>query len=581
MNYQTYFHGPTVGTFALYLGIAFLFCGSVPAQTPSRAQTFTAADRAYVDSLLQAQYPADGPGAVVLVGCRGVPIYRRAVGLASIELKVPNHVGNVMAIGSISKQFAAIAIAKLVEQGKLKFSDDVRKHLPAYNTHDKLITVAQLLSHTSGIPSYTEQAGFVDLIDKPMQIDSLVALFERADLLFEPGTDWSYSNSGYVLAARIVEVLSGKGFNDYLQTELFDPLGMFDSDFATHERIVPYMARGYDGAGKGKYVPAGNMDWGWTYGAGQIVSTVDDMLKWDYALTTGKVVGKKVLDEAFASVQLVDGRAANYAYGWSTAQRDGLTFRHHGGAVPGFLAYEISVPERELYVVVLSNNGSSRPTDVAKRILLRALGISTEPAAVVMQTPAQLGGYAGVFVVHRIGSRLASNMSDEPVHSYVRVRNDTLRINYLGDSPKALVSTGPDIFRPLNGYTRYHFRRDAKGQVNRLDIYDDYLQYGPREEEPLSALPLPAEKVAITLSAAALQKFVGSYAKGSLIKAEVVAEATGLLITIDGDPLSLKPADATHFFDAEEGVSVRFEPVAGGGYDLVLEGVREWVLERM
>ena len=555
--------------------IAFLLLLAVPAS----AQTIDDADIAFLDSLLTAHYPADAPGAVALIGVDGRAVYRRAVGLASLELGVPNHAGSVLAIGSVSKQFTAVAVGQLAAQGKLSFQDDVRRHLPDYDTHGRTITIAQLLNHTSGIPSYTEQPAFVDLFDKPFSLDSLVAVFEAPDLLFEPGTDWSYSNSGYVLAAEIVEAVDGRPFNDYVREEIFAPAGMIDSDFGARDRIIPHFVTAYVGPGDGRYVPPPSFDWGWLYAAGQIVSTVDDMLKWDHALTTGALLTPDLLAEATRGGALADDRPTNYGYGWfSRTSESGLTFEGHGGSAY-FLTSTLRVPERGLYVIVTSNNGTVSPDGIARQMALRALDLPTAPDAEVAVSADDLRDYEGVYPVHRAGTRLASQRSEEPMTRVLRVQRDTLFQTVTGGAPSPLVATGPDLFRPVDGYTRYRFRRDDAGAVVGLDIYDDVIQYGPVEVEPRSDAPLPAVREAIEVPRATLARYAGAYALGSILRAEVAVADAGLVVTFNGDALAMAPSSETHFFSEAEGASVRFERDERQRWVLVLEGPREYVLE--
>ncbi len=238
-----------------------------------------------LDSLYKSSFAASDPGAIIIVAQGGKPVFKKAYGMANLENNVPLNTDHKMGIGSISKQFAAVSIMLLQQEGKLNIKDDIRKYLPAYNTYGKTITIENILSHTSGIPSYTELYGFDTIVNKSISNYQLVKFFEKQPLLFEPGTNWSYSNSGYVLAALIVEKITGKPFNDFLQERIFKPLLMTETSLGSSDFILPGKTGEYSGpTPKGRIKMETQYNWYWAYGAGQIVSTVDDMLKWDEAL---------------------------------------------------------------------------------------------------------------------------------------------------------------------------------------------------------------------------------------------------------------------------------------------------------
>ena len=173
--------------------------------------------KSLADSLMRINYPSDGPGMSLLISRNGTPIYKKAFGMANIDLSIPLTTENVFDIGSMSKQFTAVCILELAETGKLNLNDDIKKYLPDYNTHGKIITIENCLNHTSGIPSFTELKGFDSLYQKKLTVKERKDFFENHDLLFEPGTDFSYSNSGYFLLALIIEKVSGMSYDDYIK----------------------------------------------------------------------------------------------------------------------------------------------------------------------------------------------------------------------------------------------------------------------------------------------------------------------------------------------------------------------------
>jgi D-alanyl-D-alanine carboxypeptidase len=164
----------------------------------------------YADRLFTETYPADEPGAAVLIVHDGETVLRKGYGMANLELEVPIRPEMVFEIGSVTKQFTAAAILKLAEQGKLALEDDVRKHLPGYPTHGKTITIEHLLTHTSGIPSYTGLPEWQARVREDLTVQQLVGIFQDKPLEFEPGERYSYNNSAYVLLGAVIEKLSGK-----------------------------------------------------------------------------------------------------------------------------------------------------------------------------------------------------------------------------------------------------------------------------------------------------------------------------------------------------------------------------------
>jgi CubicO group peptidase (beta-lactamase class C family) len=236
-----------------------------------------------IDSIMMHTYPLTDPGAVLLIAKNGVPVMEKGYGLANIELTVANKPKFVFAIGSMSKQFTAVCLLQLQDAGKLSLDDDIRKHLPHYDTHGETITIRHLLTHTSGIPSFTELDTFQHLINTDNSIADISNLFMNRPLLFSPGSNWSYSNSGYLLAGMIVEKVSGVTLETYLRQHIFLPLGMNSTSMGSNDRVIPRMVTGYDMGSYG-YMPTREYSWIWTFGAGGIVSNTSDLLKWDEAL---------------------------------------------------------------------------------------------------------------------------------------------------------------------------------------------------------------------------------------------------------------------------------------------------------
>src|SRR5215469_5337643 len=291
----------------VFLGLV-MFSGS-PAALAQRATDATLADKA--EALIQPLVKADQFNGTVLVARNGIPVFQQAYGLADREWNVPDTLNTKFRIGSITKQFTATAILQLQEAGKLSVDDPVSKYYTDAPDAWKGITIRHLLTHTSGIPSYTSIPHFFDgeakLDRTPEQIIKLTA---DKPLEFEPGSKFVYDNSGYIILGYIIEKVSGEHYADYVQHHIFDPLGMKSSGYDVSETIIPNRAAGYRFE-KDKYVNAEYLSMTEPFSAGSLYSTVGDMLVWDQALYAGKLLSPSSFQAMFTDY------GHNYGFGWT------------------------------------------------------------------------------------------------------------------------------------------------------------------------------------------------------------------------------------------------------------------------
>lgn len=266
---------------------AALLCALSFASTVSPAKAPTdAATVAYATQLMQDSYDADGPGAVALIARGDKVIFREARGIASVELNVPLNPDHVLRIGSVTKQFAAAALLKLVDDGKVKLDDTLDKYLPDF-PNAKAITIAQLLNHTSGVKSYTDIDGVMNgPIRRDVSTAELVDTFKDEPVDFAPGADWAYNNSGYVLVGAVIEAASGMSWDAYLTSALLAPAGLTHTQYGADDRIIQGMAQGYGKAGDA-LAPASFLSMTQPHAAGALVSTVDDLHRWQEPLVKG------------------------------------------------------------------------------------------------------------------------------------------------------------------------------------------------------------------------------------------------------------------------------------------------------
>ena len=292
------------------------------------------------------------PSATILITEHGNVIYRDAYGLRDHEHHVPTTVGSYYEIGSITKQFTAAAILQLQEAGKLHLDDKLSAYLPSA-PHAGEVTLRQLLSHTSGMPEYLDAVDAAKAIEKPASFDKLVSYIAGKPLDFPPGSHWSYSNTGYILAGRVIEVVSHESYRHYVQTHLLDPAGMTHTLTVAEENKLPNMAIGYDRE-NGQIKPARTIAASVGWAAGFLVSTVDDLEKWNTALRSGKIVTPADYALMATSVRTAQGDAG-YGLGLFVDSIDEQPRVGHTGGSLGFTTANEYFPRQDMQIIAFTN----------------------------------------------------------------------------------------------------------------------------------------------------------------------------------------------------------------------------------
>jgi len=326
-----------------------------------------------IDQLVQETYVDDMPGASIIVVKDGQPLYRGAKGLANVELGVPLETDMVFRLGSITKQFTAASILLLQEQGKLSIADSIDQYLPYFPADlGATISIEQLLTHTSGIVSYTGIPGYMmsNEIRKELSTRELVAVFKDLEPDSAPGEKWLYNNSGYVLLGAIIEEVSQRSYEKFVQENIFDPLGMVNSYYGSHTRIIPRRADGYQVIGE-NLTNARFLSMSQPHAAGSLLSTVDDLAIWDQALFSGKVLSEKSFQLMTTSGVLNNGETHGYGFGLMVQRLDDRLVLAHGGGIFGFATAAMHVVDANLFVAVFSNGPSSdrNPSRLARQIV--------------------------------------------------------------------------------------------------------------------------------------------------------------------------------------------------------------------
>jgi CubicO group peptidase (beta-lactamase class C family) len=508
------------------------------------------AQDARIDAAIAPYYAANEPGATVIVTRDGKEIFRKAYGLANLERQQPMRADMTLRIGSVTKQFTAVAVLMLAEEGKLKLDDEVTKYLPDYPVHGERITIEHLLTHTSGIPNYSGNRDFLAERHLPATPEQMTRYFKTEPLDFKPGSKWAYSNSGYILLGAIIEKASGQPYADFITKRILQPVGMNDTAYEGQEPRRFDYASGYSQQ-QGKLVAAAALHPSKTYAAGALVSTASDLARWDAAISQGKLLRADSWKRAFTPATLASGKSTNYGYGWESGKLQGLSMSAHGGNINGFSTYTMRVPSEKLFVAVLSNAeyGIVQPDVVATKAAAIAIGKPLPDFKPVTLEPGALAAFTGVY------------QTDPQAPRMIVAENGKLFMQRPGRGRTALLAHSANGFYIDKSLTHMEFGRGADGKVAQLVIHQDGLAHVfPRSGD------LPAERKGIVLAASLLDSYVGKYQMAPGFVLEVKREGEQLVGQATGQPpLNLLAAAEGVFFVKQIGnAEVRFNKAADG-----------------
>jgi CubicO group peptidase (beta-lactamase class C family) len=291
----------------------------------------------------------------------GQVLYNKAYGYANIEHKVPNTTKTKYRLWSITKQFTAAAILMLEERGLLNLNNSVKQHLPECAALDERITIHHLLTHTSGIANYSNFPNSSDFHKVHHDRPELIKLLMSTPLDFEPGTQWNYSNSGYYLLGVLIEKLSGKSYSEFLEENIFKPLGMMDTGVDDNKTIVENKASGYYLNGD-SLIHCDYTNMNLIFSSGSLYSTVEDLILWDKALNSGKLLSRESIEKMNTPYK------NDYGYGVGIHMNNSRKVVHHNGGHEGFLTEIHRYVDDDFTVVVLSNYGFTAVNKLCKVI---------------------------------------------------------------------------------------------------------------------------------------------------------------------------------------------------------------------
>jgi CubicO group peptidase (beta-lactamase class C family) len=516
-----------------------LVCGALMAiavllaSLPTMAET--PSERA--DALLSGVIRTNDPGLAVLVAQDGKILFEKGYGLADRAHHVPVIPQTTFRIGSITKQFTASAILKLQEEGKLSVGDKLSKYIPDFPRGDE-VTLRHLLTHTSGIHSYTDEPDFLSRVTNATSTEAIIEEMKKYPYDFDPGAKWSYDNSGYMLLGYIVEKVSGQSYGDFLRENFFEPLGMTETGVYRAHPGPPHEALGYSLGTKG-FARALNWDMSWAGGAGALYSTVEDLYRWDEGIFNGRVLAAASLAAAFTPVKTVENqdyynsKGTGYGFGWFIDSHRGLREIEHSGGLDGFSSHLLRVPDEKLTVAILANalpgRSKANPNRLAQRLvdIFLADKLAPLPVANTNVSPKSFDALTGRYEL------LGKIMT-------IRTRDGHLFVQY-ADQPEGEIFPKSDIeFFAKVVDAQFTFVKDSSGKAIKLILHQDGLDLdAPRAKDLVEAKVNPA----------VYDGLAGQYDYGNGAVLTVTREGDHLFAQLTGQPkFEIFPESETNYF---------------------------------
>jgi len=552
----------------LILFVALAAAGALPVSLQAAQPASKAEVARYAEQLLADTYASDGPGAALLIARGDEVLYRGSRGHADVDADTPLSADDLFRIGSVTKQISSAGLLTLVEAGKVSLDDPLSKYVADYPNGAR-ISVRQLLDHTSGVKSYTDIPGMMDgPIQKVVSTAQLIASFKDEKIDFAPGEAWAYNNSGYVLVGAVIEAASGQPWHRYLHDTLFKPLGMADTGYGADPAIVARQVHGYSFDGD-KVLPAKLLSMTQPHAAGALVSSVDDLHKWNRALHEGRVLKSATYQQMITPAgKAIDGR---YGFGVTRGTVRGGDAISHGGGIPGFSSYLLYLPGIDVSVAVLHNaigGSQAEPEHLARKVAAVALGDPYPVAKAIALDHAALREVEGVYRIDAKTTRV------------LRVVDGKLTGQRSGGSRAELMPIAKDTFLYADGFNRFDIQRDGKGAVTGMRFYPE--GEGDGVVVARSGEPLPAEAVAVSLPRAALDRVAGSYAANGMTM-KVFVEGQALKAQLGGQPaFELAASSPTSFSVAAVGAALEFAAGDGAAQTLTLkQGGAELAFKRV
>ena len=479
-------------------GIALLLAAAGLAQNVSRMEQVVqsyVSDKKFMGSVLVAR-----GGAVLL---------SKGYGSANLEWNIPNSPATKFRLGSITKQFTAASILLLEDRGKLKTNVPVKKFMPDAPAAWDKITIFHLLTHTSGIPSFTSFPEYASQEPFATTPEKLVARFRDKPLDFQPGEKWSYSNSGYVLLGYLLEKVSGESYETFVQENIFGPLGMKDSGYDSNSAVISRRAAGY-APGKDGPKNAGFIDMSVPFSAGALYSTTEDLLRWEQGLFGGKLLS------AASLAKMTTPFKDDYACGVGVRAVSGHKVIDHGGGIEGFNTFLAYYPEDKLTVVALSNLNRDAPEQIVTHLAAVARGEKEELASERKE----------ITIASKVLEQYVGTYELAPkVNMMITVEGGQLISQVSGQGKVPLFATSETKFSPKVVDAEIEFGKDDKGAVTYLVLHQGGRDMkAPRTSDKVVVV----ERKEIAVSPKILGLYTGTYE---------LQPQFDLVITLEGDQL--------------------------------------------
>lgn len=491
-----------------------------------------------VDSLFTSWDKTTTPGISLAIIKEGQIIYQRGYGMAKLEDNIVMTTGKIFDIASASKQFTTACMAILIQEGKIKLNDDIRKYLPEMPNYEKPILIQHLIYHTSGLRDYDTLLGLSGFgpDDCPSVQEAFNIILRQKKLNYLPGERFSYTNTGYFLMSQIIERLSGMPLNAFATKNIFKPLGMNHSFFQeNHKQIIPNRASAYTPTETGYQFEMSNWD---MTGDGNLYTCVDDLYFWDQAFYNSRL-GKDLMHMLQTKGQLNNASKIDYAWGLFIGEYKGLQVVKHGGAWAGYRAEIMRFPQKQFSVICLANLSSQNPTAFCEQIadIYLAPFLKETPKAnfpPVIFSKLELEDRAGIYHDPRLGIWLSLFIQE----GTVMLQTSTKQI--------AFTPVSKTLFENIEALVSIEFLSDAKGSVTGAILKAQGQELYQLVKSPPFTPPPTAQ----------LHEYAGKYSSEELFDAiyRIEIEQDTLALKLRHEQFSLKPIAKDQFFQGDTSI---------------------------
>ncbi len=455
---------------ALLISLISIGCSADSNSGPRSGQNEFQRD---IHQMLSKLFTSDDPGASVIAIQQGKTVFRYGYGMADLKLAVPMDANMTFRLGSLTKQLTAVAVFLLTEKGELSLSDKITRFFPESPESWQAITVEHLLTHSSGLQSYTDMKEWEKLAKEDVKPEQIVELIKKEILLFSPGDHLYYSNSGYFLLGAIIEKATGQNYGDYMHEQVFKPLGMNSSYYGSHARIIPGRVKGYK-MDNGTYQNADYISMTSPFSAGGLLSSVDDLAVFNEALYSGKLISKTNVGKMTTPYKPNVSGPPIVGYGCEIVPFKKRRMVSSRGGINGFDSFMLYIPDDRICVAILQNNVSTEyPSEyLAKKIAAILVGDPYPEQQEIELPNSVLLKYAGNY-----------RIDDNDVRKVI-VEEDRIFSQRNNGSKLEIFPSSETTFFMKGRFTYITFGFDDKGQVvNMIMHYEEGSQITAEKEK--------------------------------------------------------------------------------------------------